>query len=107
MAVLPRSDPYRRFPADAGMSENVVRVGWLFHPPWVNLGQLGGAADGFLNAPFLIGIHHHPEVRADFFAHDARTAKVLLRVAAYLQLEGRPALLDDFTDKLTNGVVAE
>ncbi len=78
------------------MAEDVVGAGWLFHPPGLQLGKLADALDCLLNAPLLVGIHHQLVVPADFFAHEAAAANVVLRVASYFELEMGPAFGEGF-----------
>ena len=78
--------------ANAGVAEDVVRAGGLFHPPRVHFGEGAGALDGFKHTPLLVGIDHQLAGRANLLANDAGAAEIVFGQAADLELEVRPAL---------------
>ncbi len=94
------------FAADAGVAEDVVRAGGLFHPPDIYGGELAGALDRFDDSPLLVGVDHHAVFGADFFADDAGAAKVVCRVAADFELEVRPAVGETFAAEAADLVFA-
>ena len=71
------------FAADAGVAEDVVGAGGLFHPPGVDGREGAGAGDGFDDAPFLVGVDHEFVGPADLFADDVAAAEVFGGIAAY------------------------
>src|SRR5579883_2992644 len=59
VTVLASSNAHlRHFTTNARVAENVIRAGWLFHPPGVDFSQSASALDGFADVPLLVGIHH-------------------------------------------------
>ena len=95
------------FAADAGVAEDVVGAGGLFHPPWIELLKLAGAEDGFFDVPLLVGVHHELVGGADFFTDEAGAALVVGGVTANFQLEVRPAGGESFIAKAGDFLVAE
>ena len=95
------------FAADAGVAEDVVGAGGLFHPPGLKGAQRAGASNGLVDAPLLVGVQHEPVVRADLFAHDAAAAEVVGGVAANLELEVSPAFGESFAAELSDLFFAE
>lgn len=77
VAVLTSGDANSGFAPDAGVTEDVVGAGWLFHPPGIDLGKGAGAVDGFLDVPLLVSVHHELVFRADFGAHEAGATEVV------------------------------
>jgi hypothetical protein len=87
---------FRDFAADAGVAEDVVGAGGLFHPPGFEFGELTGALDGFEDAPLLVGVDHELVGPADLFADDVAAAEVVDWVAADFELEVGPAFGEGF-----------
>ena len=94
MAVLAGGDADGRgFAADAGVAEDVVGAGGLFHPPGVERGlSCAGAVDGFEDAPALVGVDHELVVPADFAADEEAAAEVVGGVATDFEFEVGPAV---------------
>ena len=87
------------FAADAGVAEDVVGAGGLFHPPGLEFGELAGAVDGFEDAPLLVGVDHELVGPADLFADDVAAAEIFGGVAAYFEFEVGPAFGEGFAGR--------
>jgi hypothetical protein len=96
MAVFAGGDADTGLAADAGVAEDVVGTGGLFHPPRLNFDELTRALDGFEDAPLLVGVDHHAVGWADLFADDAGAAKVVCGFATDLEFEVGPAVSEAF-----------
>ncbi len=84
------------FAADAGVAEDVVGAGGLFHPPGLEFGELAGAVDSFENSPLLVGVDHELVGPADLFTNDLAAVEIVGWVAAYFEFEVRPAFGEGF-----------
>ena len=77
----------RDFAANAGVAEDVVRIGGFFHPPWVEGAEGAGAFDSFDDAPLLVGVDHEAIVGADLFADDPAAAEIVSGTPPTLSLK--------------------
>jgi hypothetical protein len=75
------------------ISPVATRVGRFFDEPRVELRQFPDPCDRLRDVPNLIGVDHHVCVGSHFVAEDAAAPKVILEVAADLDLEVRPTAL--------------
>src|SRR5207302_10980384 len=66
--------------SDRGMSKNIVRAGGLFNPEGVEGRQVLHSADSLVHLPYLISVEHQDALWSDLFAHDARTAQIVLQI---------------------------
>src|SRR5207244_10873521 len=79
---------------DRGGTENVVRAGRLFDPPWIETRETLHLPDGFAHVPTLIRVHHETPLAADLLAHQRCAAHVVLEIGTDLHLERGPAFRD-------------
>lgn len=56
VTMLARGYAYGCFTSDAGMAEDVIGTCRLFHPPGRYFRKQVGTSDGFVYAPFLVGV---------------------------------------------------
>ena len=107
VAVFAGGDAHGHLPPDAGVSENIVRTGGLFHPPGINFSKLLRALDGFIHVPFLIGIHHQLVGGSNFFTNQACPTQIVGWISSNLQFEMGPALTKTFAAQAPNLVVTK
>ena len=86
----------RGFAANAGVAQDVVGAGGLFHPPRIEGLERLGAGDGDVDIPALVGVDHQLVGPADLFADDHAAAQVFVGIAANLELEVGPAIGECF-----------
>src|SRR5258708_222223 len=79
----------------------------VFQRPGVNFSQVIGALDGFLDFPFLIGIHHQLVVGSNFFTNKPCTAQIVGWISSNLQFEMGPSLMNAFAAQPAHLVVAK
>ncbi len=89
------------------MAEDVIRIGWLFHPPQVQLGQLTRTGNGLLDAPPLVGIDHQFVVPPNLLAHQQSAPQIVLCVPSHLQFEAGPSIRQSSPAECTNLLIAE
>src|SRR5580698_3300050 len=92
---------------NAGMTENVVRAGRLFHPPWIDLRQHPRTLNSFLDIPFLISIHHQLVMRTNLTPDQPCASQIVLRFATDFQLEMRPSLCQRLVCQAQDFFIAE
>ena len=56
---------------DARVPQNVVGIGWLLHPPGLQLRQFTDASDRLADAPLLVCIHHQLVGPSNLFSNQA------------------------------------
>src|SRR6266567_1522221 len=91
---------------DRSMSKNIVRAGGLFDPEGVEGRQALHSADSLVHLPHLVCIEHQGTLWPDLFAHDARTAHIILQAQADLQFEVPPVAGQRFTAKPAHLLIA-
>src|SRR4051812_40338864 len=73
------------------MTEHIIGVCRLLHPPWLKLCELAGAIDGLKDAPLLIGVNHKPVGPTYLAAHDVAATKIFRGIATDFKFEVSPA----------------
>src|SRR2546421_13127728 len=105
--VLAGGDSDRRYCSrDRGMSKNIVRAGGLFDPEGVESRQALHCTDSLVHLPHLVCVEHQGILWPDLFAHDARTAQIILQAQANLQFEVPPVADQRFTAKQAHLLIA-
>src|SRR5436309_15266481 len=91
---------------DRGMSKNIVRAGGLFNPEGVESRQVLHCGDSIVYLPYLICIEHQDALRPDLFAHDSRTAQIVLQSQTDLHFEVSRAINQRCAAGLWNRLLA-